>query len=433
MSLSDVLSSNAIRSVYQPIVRLDDAHVVAYEALARGPAGTSLERPDHLFAAARAAGRVPELDFACRAAAVRGARSADRLTLFINVEPDAVDVEPPQSLVRLLAAASGTIDVVFELTERALTRAPAELLRMVDAARARGWRIALDDVGAEAGSLALMPFLRPEVVKLDLRLVQQRPGIQVAEIVHAVNAHAERTGAVVLAEGIETERHLDVAKALGASLGQGWLFGRPAPRPDRDRPGPGHLALGTPQPPDTAYRSAYRQAAARLDPRRSTKPLLLAMSHHLEAQAATLGECAVVLGSFQERVNFTPKTSARYEELARRNGFVAALAHGLGAQPAAGVRGAELGEDDPLRQEWDVVVLGPHFAGAILALDLGDDGPDHERRFDFVVTYDRELVTAVATTLMGRVTKRVAQDPAPGRTTSQPSRSHEHVRVAPER
>ena len=46
---------------------------------------------------------------------------------------------------------------------------------------------------------------------------------------NAVNAHAERTGAVVLAEGIETEEHLATARALGATLGQGWYFGRPGP------------------------------------------------------------------------------------------------------------------------------------------------------------------------------------------------------------
>src|SRR5205085_1452138 len=102
--------------------------------------------------------------------------------------------------------------------------------------RAAGWRIALDDVGADDMSLAFMPLLRPDIVKLDLSLVQQRPGPAVAGIMNAVNAYAERTGALVLAEGIENEQHLDIAKALGARLGQGYLFGRPAPTLATDRP-----------------------------------------------------------------------------------------------------------------------------------------------------------------------------------------------------
>ncbi len=52
----------------------------------------------------------------------------------------------------------------------------------------------------------------------------------------AVNAEAERSGAIVLAEGIETAQHLRTARAFGATLGQGWLFGRPGPLPPRARP-----------------------------------------------------------------------------------------------------------------------------------------------------------------------------------------------------
>jgi EAL domain-containing protein (putative c-di-GMP-specific phosphodiesterase class I) len=49
----DVLGSGLVRSVLQPIVDLDTGEVVAYEALARGPEGDALERPDALFSAAR--------------------------------------------------------------------------------------------------------------------------------------------------------------------------------------------------------------------------------------------------------------------------------------------------------------------------------------------------------------------------------------------
>jgi hypothetical protein len=57
---------------------------------------------------------------------------------------------------------------------------------------------------------------RRDVVTLDLRLVQERPGPAIAEIMNAVNAYAESTGAVVLAEGIEDGSHLTMARALGA-------------------------------------------------------------------------------------------------------------------------------------------------------------------------------------------------------------------------
>ena len=76
-----------------------------------------------------------------------------------------------------------------------------------------------------------MPILRPDVIKLDLRLVQARPTLEIAAIMNAVAAESERTGALVVAEGSETERHRVTVVALGATLGQGWLFGYPAELP----------------------------------------------------------------------------------------------------------------------------------------------------------------------------------------------------------
>src|ERR1700761_6484302 len=75
-----------------------------------------------------------------------------------------------------------------------------------------------------------MPFLAPDVIKLDRGLTQDLvPPSVGARVINAVRAEAERSGATILAEGIETERHLERALAMGAKLGQGWLFGRPGP------------------------------------------------------------------------------------------------------------------------------------------------------------------------------------------------------------
>jgi EAL domain-containing protein (putative c-di-GMP-specific phosphodiesterase class I) len=65
--LRRILDHGLVRSVYQPIVDIDSEEVVGYEALARGPEGSTLERPDLLFATARATGDVEALDWACRA------------------------------------------------------------------------------------------------------------------------------------------------------------------------------------------------------------------------------------------------------------------------------------------------------------------------------------------------------------------------------
>lgn len=401
--IEEVLAAGAVHTLFQPIVDLDAGTVVGFEALSRGPAG-NLHTPDRLFAAARSAGRLAELDRLCRETAVASAVRAglvEPLPVFVNIEPEVVDAASLAGLIPLAEGTAGRLRVVLEVTERAIAARPAELLDTVRRLREAGWQIALDDVGAEDMSLTFMPLLRPDIVKLDLRLVQRRPGPDVVQIMHAVNGYAERTGALILAEGIEHEQHLAVARALGARLGQGWMFGRPQLGIEVPLP-TGAPVLPAPRP-DTEHRSPFDCLPPGVALRRSSKPLLIEFSKFLEREAMRLGSTAMVLSAFQHADFFTPATAHRYRELARHTGFVAAVGEQLPAEPVAGVRGAHLDQADPVRGEWDVVVLAPHFAAALLARDLGDDGPDAGRTFEFALTYDRDAVVAAARSLMSRM------------------------------
>jgi len=377
--------------------------VLGYEALSRGPAGTALERPDLLFAAARRGRRLRDLDIACRAAALTAAKAAgltEPYRLFINAEPEALDGWRPDPEHEHLP-----LTVVLELTERALTSQPAQLLQTVARVRALGWGIALDDVGADPASLALLPLVQPDVIKLDLALVQGRASAHIAAVVNAVHAEAERSGTVVLAEGIETEQHLRTARAFGATVGQGWYFGRPGRLPT---PLPAFAAAAplavVPRRAGTDDPSPFDLAAAVDRPvRDADKRLLIEISKQLETMAVAAGDSAIVLAAFQDATFFTPATRRRYAGLVRSCSFVAALGRGMPAEPLPGLRGAVISPGDPLLGEWDIAVLGPHFAACLVARDLGDTGPDMTRRFEFILSHDRELTIRVAASLMSRV------------------------------
>jgi diguanylate cyclase (GGDEF)-like protein/PAS domain S-box-containing protein len=401
-----------VHAVAQPIVDLDTGRTVGYEALARGNDG---RMPAELFAAAAAKGDVDALDWECRRAALRCALDAGLaapLTLFVNAEPSTLSSTAPPDFAALVEEAQARFPLMLEVTERDLVGRPADLLASLAAARRQGWGVAVDDVGAVDTSLALLPVLRPDVIKLDLRLVQQRTTTEVAGVVSAVRAESERSGAVLLAEGIETEQQAELALALGARLGQGYYFGRPTPIP----------VLPTRSAELSSSATPWPMVAGSPSIRRADKSLLLALSRHLERQAVTAG--GVVLATFQSHELFSPVAAARYSTLAQDNAFVAVFGQGIPDVPSPGVRGVVLEADEPLRSEWDVVVLGPHFAAALLARDLGDDGPDEERRFDYVVTHDRDLVVAAARSLMARIPPRsdagaptalAVATPAPGR------------------
>ena len=408
--LDRILAQRLVRVVYQPIVRLADAQVVAYEALSRGPSDSPLERPDRLFAAAAVDGRTVELDWLCRAEALDGAIAAGLApphTLFVNAEPAALPHGLPAAHRPTWERAAG-LRVVVEITERALTADPAGLLAAVEGIRARGWGVALDDVGADTRSLALMPLVRPDVIKLDLRLVQQQPDSGIAEIMTAVNAQRERTGCVILAEGIETDEHVATARSLGAELGQGWHFGRPAPLPSpaARRPATDLASLVT-TPSAPSAPTPYDAVITSRRPTPGRNELLVAMSIHLEQQARGLGPHGVLLAAFQHVRRFTPATRARYDELGRHLALVGVLGADMPAEPASGVRGTTLHAEDPLRSEWSVAVLGPHFSAALVAVDRGmltGECAPHER-FDYVLTHDRDLVVAVAASLVTRINR----------------------------
>ncbi len=145
---------------------------------------------------------------------------------------------------------------------------------------------------------------------------------------------------MIVAEGIESEEHIDTARAMGALLGQGWLYGLPARTPG-SRTGSPRVVLPPPRwrPPEG---TPFTVVSDVCDVRRSSKHLLFAMSRHLEAEAAKLGRHGVVLGAFQSADRFGSKTASLYEKLADDAAFVAALGAGMTAEPATGVRGAEL-------------------------------------------------------------------------------------------
>jgi EAL domain-containing protein (putative c-di-GMP-specific phosphodiesterase class I) len=396
-NVAEWLDRRYLKPEYQPIFDLATGEQVAAEALARWPElGLT---PDVAFRLATEHGRLSELDEACRFAAIDDAIAhglPPRFELFVNLEPSVLG---PETAAGLLTRAADRLGLVIEITERALLHRPAELLRAIGTLRDAGCAIALDDVGAEPSSLALLPFIAPDVIKLDISLVQRWLNVEQAAIYTAVAAYAERTGATVLAEGIETEADLAQALALGATLGQGWRLARPGPLGTLTPP---VRALRLRRPPHPTPASPF-DLVDRTSVRTGPKGLLLGISQHLENQGLALETPPVVLGAFQEARHFTPDTAQRYARLATRCPLVAGLGVNLPSMPAANVRGASLRADDALRGEWVVAVVGTHYAGALIAKDLGDSGPDRDRRFAFVLTHDHETVLAAARSLLERV------------------------------
>lgn len=217
---------------FQPIVDLASSKVVAHEALLRAHDLSGVEIPAGLlFDAAAAGGWTNVLDRIGRETAIRDAAGwLGDGQLFVNFIPTSI-YRPEVCLATTLAAARRhdvSLDqLTFEIVETHRTDDVQHLVSVVDYYRARGARVALDDVGSGYSSLSLVAAIRPDVVKIDMDLVQRLPDPAALAIVTAIIELSHGIDATVIAEGIETEQQASVVTDLGADLGQGWLFGRP--------------------------------------------------------------------------------------------------------------------------------------------------------------------------------------------------------------
>jgi EAL domain-containing protein (putative c-di-GMP-specific phosphodiesterase class I) len=391
VGVSDPFDPANIEPVYQPIVDLRDGSVVGYEALARGRGGNGLASPEALFTLAREQGRVAELDRACREAALAGAVEGGLgapFCLFVNADAGALEDDLP-------GAPREGFTLVMEITERALTERPEPLLRALTELRRRGWGVSLDDVGADSRSLALMPVLYPDVIKLDLRLLRDREPEDVARIVTAVGAEAEQRLATVLAEGIDSDEQLAMARAAGATLGQGYLLGEPAPLPDElPAPGRGLRLTSSGGVPENVV--PYQRVTNWRRPARGPLELAERAAALLSSQAARLGSTGMLLAAIPDDDPLPPAQLARYGRLADEIGFVAVLG-GDAAGRAPELRGGPLAAADPLRGTWTEVALGPGYGACFVAR------PDDDGGWRFATSYDHETVVECAVVLMARM------------------------------
>ncbi|MCW2496981.1 EAL domain-containing protein [Jatrophihabitans sp.] len=401
-TLQRVLDAEAIDVLFQPVVELATGRIVGYEAVSRGPVGSAFESADALLAAARAAGVVTELDWTCRALAIRAIRAADadpRLTWFLNVEPAGLTAPCPPHLLPDLQWAQHRLKVVFEIVERELESHVAALIYGAELARESGWAIALDDVGARRASVALLPLLEPDIVKLDGPLIRSEPTAESAAITAAVRRYAEVHGACILAEGIETEEHEQVALTYGAVLGQGWRYGRPAPLvlPTADQVA--EIPRGI-EPTPTSSVSPFETVSAGHSTGVAPKRLILHISRHLEAECARLTESAIVLVCFEHLRHLTAEKIALYDRLAEQNTLTVVAAAGLPARVTDREQSRftliGVAPTSPMAGEWAVIILNTEHSAAFVGRDCGDSGADLERRFEFVYTYDRTRVVAAA-------------------------------------
>jgi EAL domain-containing protein (putative c-di-GMP-specific phosphodiesterase class I) len=230
--VSAVIAGGLIDAVVQPIVDLDSGTVTAVESLSRF-SSEPRRAPDVWFAEAEDVGLGLQLeDLAVR----RALRALDQLpgsvTFGLNISYEML----VSGRMTALLAGQPAQRMFVELTEHVMF-GDYELARDAIAdLRARGVRVAIDDVGAGYSSFRHVLELAPDAIKLDRCFTSGIEHDRARRAMASGFVHfAREMGIDLIAEGIETESELEAVRSLGVTLGQGYLIARPGPVVDVPR------------------------------------------------------------------------------------------------------------------------------------------------------------------------------------------------------
>ena len=210
---------------YQPIVDLEAKKVAGYEALARFGDGV---RPDHRLSQARSLGILDEIELELVEMALASSSQlpAD-VWLSVNLSA-AVLVSHPE-----LSGITGSAgrQIVLEITEHEPINDYA-LVRSAIASLMGEPQLSVDDAGAGYASLRHIFELSPSYVKLDREWVTGIESDPIRQsLVNAMVTFSKKSGAKLIAEGIETIAELETLIAAGVNFGQGYLLGTPTKAP----------------------------------------------------------------------------------------------------------------------------------------------------------------------------------------------------------
>lgn len=238
-----MISRRSVVCHFQPLVMIRSRRVLAVEALCRGldPVSGDIIPPGELFGAVRDQEQLIALDRLCRERSLEAfSRLSARhpeLVLSLNFEASLLDMGVLGSgrlLSQVQACGLDPRQVIIEIVESRVRDSTA-LARFAQTHRGHGFLLALDDVGAGHSNLERVAVIKPDVIKIDRSIIS---GLDrhyyKQEVTRSLMNLAGRIGALVVAEGLETEDEAVAAVEIGADVLQGFYLGRPAPLPDID-------------------------------------------------------------------------------------------------------------------------------------------------------------------------------------------------------
>jgi diguanylate cyclase (GGDEF)-like protein len=233
-ALRKAIDNEGLHLHYQPQVDLQTCRIVGFEALVRWDL---VERgavpPGAFIPLAEKVGLVVPLGaWVLRRACTDALNWGDDIMIAINVAPQQLRVEGFVDMVADVLATSGLKPgrLELEITETAPLYDDEAILTVLRKLAAIGVRVSMDDFGTGNTGLSYLHKFRFDTLKIDQSFVSKLGDGKEAELI--VNAIVELSVSLnvqTVAEGIETEQQAAILRSMKCDVGQGFLFGLPAP------------------------------------------------------------------------------------------------------------------------------------------------------------------------------------------------------------
>jgi len=230
--LEELMRTEAVEILYQPIVELKTRAIIGYEALARGTHPQLNRLPTALLSLAEQCGMVVELSQLFRRLAVLHGRALPHgAKLFLNVHARELDDDNfMETLAVLPVRTAAEQPIVIEIAESSVTDV-STMASHRDALVKLGFELAYDDFGAGQARLIELTDVPPAYLKLDRGLVHGIEAPARQQMIRALLNVTEALGVRVIAECIEGERAARTLERLGCGFGQGYWFSPAVPLP----------------------------------------------------------------------------------------------------------------------------------------------------------------------------------------------------------
>lgn len=228
----NIIETENINSVFQPIISLKNGSVIGYEALSRGPENSSMKSPEVLLNIAKEYDKLWEIEELFRSKSLETISKKNIETkIFLNINPSIMDsIKFRNSFTKeyLKKYCLGYENIIFEITEKEKVEDRRSFRSAIEDRKSENYEIAIDDFGAGYSGFGRICDIRPDYIKIDIDIIREVDKDDTKKaLIKSIYEFSKLSGCKLIGEGIETEAEMKTLIEIGVQYGQGYFIQKP--------------------------------------------------------------------------------------------------------------------------------------------------------------------------------------------------------------